>query len=128
LRRDIFLAVAVLVTACGDDSSSGDEGSAELQQAQKTDGVSATQARADLLIDALCKNAPICSNTTEAACKTKYEDGWMNLVENDADDTCKDAELDRVACLSAAECDEFDSCDKFDDKVADECPEGISMP
>jgi hypothetical protein len=161
LRRDIFLALALLAAACGDDSSGDDNlskdddsgsdetprdagrdssqqttpdsgtdaatQSAELTEAQKTDGVVATQARADLLIEAVCRKAPDCAGVSQMVCAAGYEEGWMNLVDNDASDACKDAELDLIACASSVGCDEIDTCDSFKEQVEPACPDDAGM-
>ncbi|HEX5659324.1 MAG TPA: hypothetical protein VFX59_19150, partial [Polyangiales bacterium] len=133
MRREIFLALTLVATACGDDSSSDDSndneetdaggGSSELEEAQRTSGVSATQARATLLIDAVCTKAPTCgSSTSVSACKATSNASWQNLVDNKADDVCKDAELDRYACLSTSSCEVLSNaataCKSFQDAIA----------
>jgi hypothetical protein len=114
-------------TGVADSGKDAETQSPALTEAQKTDGVVATQARAELLIAAFCAKAPVCgSSFSEAQCKTRSTDGWTNLVDNQVDDACKDAELDRYSCLSQADCDDLDvetPCPSFASTVKDLCPD-----
>ncbi|HEY6882323.1 MAG TPA: hypothetical protein VI299_30035 [Polyangiales bacterium] len=129
------LAVVLASAGCGDDapsddadkSDAGEVVSEELRQARVTDGVHADQSRADVLIEALCRNAPRCRSGSEEQCQSNYNDGWMNLVVNQAPEACRDAELDRIACLGELGCAASSGCSSFEGPVRALCPEDAGM-
>jgi hypothetical protein len=129
LRRNTILALALLTAACGDDSSSdgeterdagssadgGDTESPALKQARVTTGVNADEGRKDLLTEAICQKGLQCNKVPEKDCLSFYDDEWGNLLANMASEACRDAELDRIACLLGPGCDveNTKACDSF---------------
>ncbi len=113
----------------GDGGTDGDAGeSAELTQARVTVGVDGSDSRKNILLAAFCKRAPVCSSdATEADCLAVFEEEWTSIVASGASDACRDADLDRVACLIGVACNADAPCAEFEAPVWALCEDDAGM-